>query len=452
MLPAALSLAPMALAWAPAALAWTLPPLGGALIGLAVGRAASGFVMRRAASGPGAGRAAARLVPGLTASLLERPLAEIAGEPDALGAAVAKSVEAALRGLVTSSRFLHEVRQSIAALVSSICALPVADLLARTNAKRFFVDQLLPALSREESRRAIAEAAGAALGKGPGALISDNTLGAVSRAFDRLLPVVIERLIEWLESDDTRSTMAARGRELLPRILEKLNLMQRFLLSAGQFDRRIDEKMPEIVEETLNTLERVLREPAQQRSMRDAAVLALRNWRSSGQSNSDAAIVVTDIVDGILGRLTDPAAREAVFSTLEGLLGAGGQTLGSLLRKRAGVSESEIADSLANALLAWVSRPETAASVSAWAAEKTSEYLRENAGFSGARILSVDAVRKEKIDSFLTQTVARMASMPGFEISGGIRGSALRWAGAFSSLLGLLVGLFADLLRLLGIF
>jgi len=450
--PGALAGALAAVAWGHAALGWVLPPLAGAIIGLLIGLAAATLIIRHAFSGPVAGRAAARIIPGLTSSLLERPLAELAGPPEALGAAVSKSVSAALRGFVTLPWFLQEVRQSIAVLVSSICALPVADVLTRVDARRFLVERLLPALSQEESRRRIAQTVGKAVGENTGALLSGRTLESVSQALDHLIPVVIERLIEWLESREMRETLASRGRELLPRVLEKLNLMQRFLLSAGQFDKRIDEKMPEIVDETLDALERLLRETAQQRAVRDKVLLALQDWRSSIRSSQDAALVVSGLVDGILDRLTDPAARESSVTALEGFLTESGQTLGSLLRRRAGLSESEIADSAANAALTWLSRSETAPSISAWVGEKVSAYFRGKTPASAAEVLGVNALRKEKIDSILIQIAARLTSTPGTVLTGGLRVGALRWVGALGALVGLLVGLFEDALRAMGVF
>ncbi len=306
----------------PAALLWAAPPVVGALLGLAAGVAAVRLAWRR------------------------------------------QAVERLIKRLVSTPRFLHETRQGIASAVHSICALPMKELLSRLSAGDLLAHQVLPLFAREETRTAIAEAFGEAARDHGQSLVTESLLESISGPLGRRLPLVIERIIEWMESAEMRDTMAARGRELLPRILDQLNVMQRFLLSAGQFDRRLDEKMPEIVEETLQALERVLRDPAQQHAMRDKIIAAIRDWRDGQMAGSDVALPVTQLVDKYLQGLENPPARESAYHALEEILTRGGQSLGVFLTRHAGVTPAAAADSLANGILAWASRPQTAASIS----------------------------------------------------------------------------------------
>ncbi len=422
------------------ALPWVVAPVGGALIGFALGRAATRLLLRPST--------AAKVMPSLTGGLLGTPLAQLAPDAQEITSRVIRpSVEAGLRSLISSAWFLHEIRQAASRIVDSISSLPMARVLERVNARAFLVDRLFPAVSRDESRRSIAQAAGAAAGDSVATLASDDALQRASLPLGRLLPTVVERLIDWLESAEMRDTMAGRARELLPRILEKLNVMQRFLVSAGQFDKRIDEKMPEIINETLEALERLLRDPVQQRAMRDRIISAIRDWRESNESRADVSLLVNDLVDGFLGRLREPAARESAYLSLEAFFTAGEQTLGAFLLQRLGLGDREIADSLANQILAWLSRPDAAASASAWVAERACTFLGDNISRPLGAVLGIDTGRKERIDAFLIGAAARIASAPGSRPAAAAR----RWAGALGSILGLLIGLLVDVLRLLGI-
>jgi hypothetical protein len=357
------------------AFAWAVPPLIGALLGFATALSVARLFLKRAFA----------------------------------RTRIQEFVQEAVRSFVATPSFLHETRQSIAKAVSTACSLRMSDVLVKLKAKPFLVDTVLPALARVETRVALAHAAGKAVREREQPLLSERLLENLSGILGQQLPVLVERLIEWMESPEMRETMAARGRELLPQILEKLNVMQRFLLSAGQFDKRLDEKMPEIVEATLQSLERVLREPAQQRAMRDRILLAVRDWRDGKTAKTDTALLVTQLVQGYVEGLEQPGARESVYRSVEGFLTSGGQSLGAFLRRHAGLSEFEVADSFANSVLQWLSRPQTAT------------LLSSRIATNGEQLF-----------------LPLRARLPAI-------------AGAFGAALGLALGLVEDLLRVIGL-
>ncbi len=78
-----------------------------------------------------------------------------------------------------------------------------------------------------------------------------NRFTGISRKiYIRLFP----HFINFLESDEIKNELEVHGRVLLKDILNKLNRIQRFLLSAGQYDKTLDDNMLEIVEDTINNL------------------------------------------------------------------------------------------------------------------------------------------------------------------------------------------------------
>ncbi|HTP59724.1 MAG TPA: hypothetical protein VMM82_12460 [Spirochaetia bacterium] len=307
----------------PPALVWAVPPFFGALAGL------------------GMSLALARLA-------VSRPV-----------------MEHAIRRLITTPRFLHETRQEIAHKVSLLFSLPLKDVASRTGAAPFLADHVLPFLAQKETRVTLARAVGSAARRQGQSLLTDDLVEGISTPLGRQLPVAVERIIEWMESEPMRETLAARGRELLPRILDTLNVMQRFLLSAGQFDRRLDEKMPEIVEETLQALERIMRDPVQQHALRDRILLAVRDWRDGPAAGEDMALPMEKVVDGYLESLGKPEARQAFRHSLEAYLTNGGLSLGAFLGRYAGLDQARVSDSVANAVLEWLSRPQASKAISA---------------------------------------------------------------------------------------
>jgi uncharacterized membrane protein YheB (UPF0754 family) len=82
----------------------------------------------------------------------------------------------------------------------------------------------------------------------------------ISAAFETLYPSLSSSLVNFLNRDEIRRELEARGRVFLTQIFLQLNTFQRFFLAAGQYDLTLQEKMPEIVEELIQNIEDLLRD------------------------------------------------------------------------------------------------------------------------------------------------------------------------------------------------
>ena len=422
-------------------LSWSAPPIIGALAGFFAARLAARMALRRLdLTG-----AVSRLTSGILASSLSSlhlPQGAITAQT------LQRPALGALDRLISSPAFLGGVREAISRGVSSLCARTVKDALEACGISSFLTETVLPRLSEEESRKAIARSVASAAGARADQSKGDALGTAVSELIGPVVPTVIDRLVEGIKSEETRAVMAARGRELLPKILLRLNVLQRLLLSAGQFDRRIDEKMPEIMEDTVEAIEQVLRDPSQQEMIRKKLTQGVRDWRESGKSSTQLAPAVEGFVDSLLSGLADPAARAGVVRRLEELLGGGGQTLGGALRARFGVRDDEAADALTNRVLSWFSRQETREALSCRLAEAASRFLQENAATGIGVLLGVDAAGKEKLDQVLAARAAALVGQ-GKAVGEQPLGDLRRWAGIFGAGLGLGLGLLEVLLGIL---
>ncbi|MDR2719020.1 MAG: DUF445 family protein, partial [Treponema sp.] len=65
---------------------------------------------------------------------------------------------------------------------------------------------------------------------------------------------------EFLRRDDVRKEFESKGRILMRNIFSKMNTFQRFFISAGQYDQTLEQKMPEIVDELISSVENLLQE------------------------------------------------------------------------------------------------------------------------------------------------------------------------------------------------
>jgi uncharacterized membrane protein YheB (UPF0754 family) len=65
---------------------------------------------------------------------------------------------------------------------------------------------------------------------------------------------------EFLRRNDIRKEFESKGRILIRGIFFKMNSLQRFFISAGQYDQVLEQKMPEIIDELIVSVENILQE------------------------------------------------------------------------------------------------------------------------------------------------------------------------------------------------
>lgn len=86
---------------------------------------------------------------------------------------------------------------------------------------------------------------------------AEKAAGLIIKLYELIYP----KVLEWLRQPDIKKELELRGRFLLEDILEKLNRVQRFLLSVGQYDRTLEENMGSIVDDVLKQLSEAGRDP-----------------------------------------------------------------------------------------------------------------------------------------------------------------------------------------------
>lgn len=255
-------------------------------------------------------------------------------------------------------------------------------------------------------------------------LESDRTIGEripprfwvdLYRALDALYEPILEHVVRFLSRPDIRSEMSVRGKLLLQDVLDKLNLLQRLLISAGQYDRSLTENMPAIIDDLLETLE----EAARDRSNRDKIVAAVvQAAEQFSEHTAEDAL-------GLLG--IDPeAARDRLLGFLESLLAREDvrEQIGDFIKRRLdGARIPELGDAetsqlyqrlrsvIANGLAAWLGQGDTAERV----ARQTLQTLRilvkgRDQDSPDARVGALHwrrelAADKDALDSFLSTRV-----------------------------------------------
>jgi uncharacterized membrane protein YheB (UPF0754 family) len=77
---------------------------------------------------------------------------------------------------------------------------------------------------------------------------------------EQAFPRIITLFIQFLEREEIRGELEVQGRIFLSNAILKLSVFQRFFISAGQYDRTLHERMPEIIDDLIVQTGTLLRE------------------------------------------------------------------------------------------------------------------------------------------------------------------------------------------------
>ena len=455
-----------------AILPWLLLPACGALAGYGLGRLALRtlfpFIARKSRSADMAGLAALVPVDALSSWLLAIPMARILpgnGSPAALS--LERTIASFLSTFLGSRGTIYVVRDAVSNLVARLAARNVGEVSRELGLEGILADRLLPALFEKSNRESVSDAAGDFVAGQAGVALDDEVIREVAGVFESYVPEAADATVRWLRSAETRAVLSERGRELLPRIVEKLSEMQKLFISAGQFDRRLNEKMPEIIDETIQAVEKMVRNPLQQKRIVGLFFDSTRDWRDSLLvTSADAARPWKDarrklsrsaslLLGRLLSRLDEPATRQSVAALAGTRLRADHRTVGAFFREVFGVRDSQIVDAISSVVLNFLTRPESAREIARRVCSLIFSYAEQNARATIASVLGIDGERKDRLDDTLRAAVPRWAEqllpriLPilGEALASSRRVNSL--GGLFGAAIGLVVGLLLAFLRLI---
>jgi len=377
---------------------WLLPPVCGALVGFAFGV----LVLRRLAISRLFRRRSeiTRTVDGKVEALTRWGLGlRLKDFLPARGSPAAIALEGALArhlgGLLRSRSTIYAVRSLVSQAVSGAAARKVNEVAREIGVASFLSERVLPALGRLE-----------------GALHS-------------VLPEAADALVGWLRSEETRAYLSERGRELLPRILERLSELQKLFISAGQFDRRLNEKMPEIVDDTIAAAERMVRDPKQQKRM----------------------------VSQLTGLLENPAVRQSIAAFSEQRLLEDRRTVGAFFGDVFKTPDTELTDVLSARALEFLVRPESGQAIAGTVCGLLYSLVEENAQATVGETLLFDAEKKRSLDQALKARVPRFVEglLPTISRELSLHARTGLVSAVIGAGMGFSIGIVLAVLRLLGI-
>ncbi len=164
-----------------------------------------------------------------------------------------------------------------------------------------------------------------------------------------LYPHLFGSFIGWLRKNSTREELEIRGRFLLRDILDKLTVFQKIIVSAGQYDRTLDERMPEIVNDAILALE----EAGENSDNRVKIIQAVRNgllmWREKplAELSDNFREKLYNLVERILYKISEPSVRKQLQEgLLKLIISQENRKLGEIIKNLLNMSEEEASEYL----------------------------------------------------------------------------------------------------------
>jgi hypothetical protein len=245
----------------------------------------------------------------------------------------------------------------------------------------------------------------------------------------------VRALGEFLRRPEIHGELEIHGRIFLSAVILKFNVFQRFFISAAQYDRTLEDKMPEIIDELIPHLTELLLEDRFRRDVLARVEKALTGFLSDPSSSLFIARSLGDIVRD---ELKKPLAEFPWFAA-----GGFGKKAGGLLKRLIG--EEGNAGTIVSVFSAKFIERYGSLGLGAFlmtgAEQKEalnvfiSEKLLAAAGSRAEEILSAVSVRtmiRERIDSL------EMERVEGIILD--VMARELKWIDIFGAILGFLIG------------
>lgn len=145
----------------------------------------------------------------------------------------------------------------------------------RTGAARFGM-----LLQEPERARRLAEDIweGLDLGaKTPREILPEGSVDFVARRLNGLYVPMVDRLVEGMRTPEMRRVLEVYGRRIVRMVINQMNLMQRLLVSAAQYERQLQERMPVIINRLVEEIGEAIHSEAIREQLLNAGIRFLND-------------------------------------------------------------------------------------------------------------------------------------------------------------------------------
>lgn len=246
-------------------------------------------------------------------------------------------------------------------------------------------------------------------------IVGRESLDRVAAIAPGLYDPLLEALLTFLRDEKTRRELSVHGRDLLNRILRRLNLVQRFLVSAGQYDRNISENMPAVVDDLIQSVEDAGRSAENRHRLIESMQAEVYQLGDIGvrtlfdRFGLQADRMVMRLFVAAVNLLGREEVQERISDTVVRFLDRQRpRSLGELLEAVVGVSPEELTQRIVSVVDGWVTREGNAEQLAERAVEFALRYVGAGERRPLGKVLPLSAEQKQRVDRFLAMRVQKV--------------------------------------------
>ena len=391
------------------------------------------------------------------------------------------ALEALIRGLLRSAAFKRIVDVIVLSGLRSLTAKKIGDLFGGEEQKERFIAWIVGLLRAPDTGKALLAKTTDWIGRNSeantplGDYIPPEATDWIVGIADLLYEPFFGFVTEWLESDLMRAQIETRGRVLLKNILDKLSVLQRFFVVAAQYDRTLDEKMPEIIDDVLASMKEIIEDETTRGKMIQTIRDNLESLRGRSVGDVNESYRITERFAHALNAVQKTIAGDPAGDSLRALL----RTILKQLENRSIESFLEHALTVEDAAaylskLIATSVHETADRISKEAIEHIGDIVDNKGKTSLRTLVGISDEAKSRFDNTLSQMADKALEeritdiLDSLDLNGmvvsKINGLAvedvegllmrvihrhLKWINVFGAILGFFIGMLQILTRFL---
>lgn len=346
-----------------------------------------------------------------TAGILDKSLFDLGTVvADPVAPKVPSVVEELIRGFLRSKGIKKLIRLVMHAGLHRLTSYRVKDLLRTEDQKTKLVDWLFGIISSSEAGTSIAHRSAKWIerqkrdGTKVGDFIPNEAPAWAESAIDIAYDPVCDFALRWLQSEGMKKQLEIRGRYLLRDILDKLSGFQRFLVAATQYDRTLDDKMAEIIDDVLQAMKETLADSETRKRLLRTVKEAVNGLREKKikeiDENLDLGRKIQNFLDTSRKAMSQNSAERSLKSVFMFLINqVEGRTLESFLERAFTVSDA--AEYLSELVVGSVER--SADRISRAAVMHLAEIVDSEGRTPIGALLGITRDAKHRLDSRIAQ-------------------------------------------------
>ncbi len=240
--------------------------------------------------------------------------------------------------------------------------------------------------------------------------LAPESFSALQEFLSSIYIPVLDHFVAWLKKEDVREELTTVGKKFLRDILKKLNIFQRFLISAGQYDRVLEERMPEIIEDLISTVDESGREEKNREQVLSFLITLLEKGGRTGlgdlsqELSLDIPEKCATFVRYLFSLLNRTSVRSELLVSLRRVLKKYGENdLGVLLYQISGLKEEKVAAAAAELLGRWAAHPEAPDRIAAEITKMLRNFVDRLSDRPLNSLISMSTDQKAYFDAILTE-------------------------------------------------